>query len=253
MNDAIPRGYRTGECCFTTLVWRNGLPATWPLHLQRLARDCHSLAMPLPDLAALPGLIAKEAAAVAGPARVRIDAVAIGGAWREPPLSTALLVTAQLAAQEQLQAPPLRLVTLANELATGDALAAVKRPDPRRRLRLERARDAGADDALVLCAQGHAVATAAAALVIGIGDRWLTAPESCGGVASTTVAWLAARDRRLQRAELTPDILANAEFALACNAVWGGRAVAAIDGRSLADPPREILQQLRAAVGALQS
>jgi 4-amino-4-deoxychorismate lyase len=46
--DFADRGFQYGDGTFTTATVRQGVPLFWPLHLERLKRDCQKLLIPFP-------------------------------------------------------------------------------------------------------------------------------------------------------------------------------------------------------------
>ncbi|WP_366852206.1 aminotransferase class IV, partial [Phenylobacterium sp.] len=46
------RGFTLGYGLFETVLWAEGAPAHWDVHVERLERGCRALGLPLPDRAA---------------------------------------------------------------------------------------------------------------------------------------------------------------------------------------------------------
>jgi branched-chain amino acid aminotransferase/4-amino-4-deoxychorismate lyase len=236
------RGLTLGDGLFETLLARDGrLVAPGP-HLERLAAGCGVLGLPAPDRAKALALM-EQALSVAGlasgRAAVRLTLTAgSGGRGLDRPaaIQPRLFATAALSprptgpvhltmstVRRNAGSPASRLKTLAyldNVLARRDAIAA------------------GADEAVMLNAQGELACAAAANLFWVRDGRLFTPALDCGVLAGTMRAAVMAEAERLgvlvEEARAGPEALSGAEGVFLTNSLIGVRAAASLDGRAVA-------------------
>jgi len=236
--DPGDRGFLLGDGAFETMRLAGGAVRRWPAHRRRIARALDTLAIAPPDwveieagFAALADANDLDEAVI----RLTVSRGALGRGFEAPDGEAGtVLITAAARSDPpdavnlaQIDAPrrdPASLATRFKPIGYGDNLHA-------RRL----ARAAGADMALMLSSAG-AVSCADCANIIWLSGRSFVAPgPEAGALAGTTRDALIeiAKDRGLRRTEAADLPLKHAEAALVCNAVMGGVAVSAIDGKRL--------------------
>jgi branched-subunit amino acid aminotransferase/4-amino-4-deoxychorismate lyase len=246
--DQVPvddRGLTLGDGLFETILADRGRLVRFDRHLARLVQGCGviGLAPPAPAEArtaalqalALAGLTDQRAAA-----RLTWTAGSGGrGLDRPQPASPRLVASA---APAPASSQPLRLATAAirrNETSPASRLKTLAYID--NVLARRAAREAGADEALMLNTAGE-VACAAAANIFWIeAGRLFTPSLDCGvlaGIARATVLesaaglGMAAAETRAGRAAL-----AQAEAIFLTNSLMGPRGVCELDGQAFADHP----------------
>jgi branched-chain amino acid aminotransferase/4-amino-4-deoxychorismate lyase len=239
------RGLTLGDGLFETVLARCGELVRLGAHLDRMIAGCAVLGLPEPDRAEAERLM-RQALAAAGlgdeRAAVRLTLTAgSGGRGLDRPdaLTPRLLATAAAAPRPQApavlvtarvrrnhQSPAARLKTLSyldNVLARAEA------------------REAGADEAVMLNARGE-LACAAAANLFWIADGRLFTPAlGCGvlpGIVRGEVLAAAAElGAPVQAVRAGPEALAAAEAVFLTNALIGLRPVARVDGRACQPSP----------------
>ena len=242
------RGDHTGERVCTTLAWHGGAPPTFALHVARLQRDAAQIALPAPDLHDLARVLAAQCN---GPTRMRVEIVADGGeALLERPLRSVLRVTCVPLPPLADQAAPARLLPVAVGLSGASPTAGAKLAAlPQHLLARHSAIAAGFDDAALLCADGHVVETAIAALLYGLPNGAIgVAPAQCGHVRSTTVQGFGAVVPLVEVALQLADF-ATIQWMLMANAIIGARPVGQLGPHALGPPPPALVEQLHQIVG----
>jgi len=237
------RGFTLGHGLFETVLWADGALAHWDAHVERLERGCRVLRLPPPDRVAFRAAADAAVAAAGSPERaaVRLNwSAGSGDRGLDPPADPQPRLTASAAALGP-PAGPARLVT-----------AQVRRNDrsPTSRLKTlsyldnvlarAEARDAGADEALMLNTAGE-VACAAAANVFWVRhDEVFTPDLDCGvldGIMrGQVIAACHALGVPVQEVYANLGRVAGAPMFLT-NSLIGVRRVANLDGRELPGSP----------------
>lgn len=237
------RGLLLGDGLFETLWVRDGVPADWAAHMERMALGCAALGLPAPDLdgalaAAQEAL--RQAGLLSGPAALRLTWTAgSGGRGLDRPaeavprlFATAAPLTPSL---DPLQVITARTRRNASSLTSRHkTLSYLDNVLARREARL-----VGADEALILNTDGHVACASAANLFWLTQGRLLTPALDCGVLPGVTRAQVLQRASQggLETAEvmLGPDALDGAEAIFLTNSLMGVRPVWSLDGRRL-DP-----------------
>ena len=177
------RGFTLGHGLFETVLWTDGVPAHWDAHVERLERGCRALRLPSPDRERLhkAALVALDAVGSPIRAAVRLNwSAGSGDRGLDPPSDPQPRLTASAAA---LGPPPgpAKLVTAQvrrNDRSPASRLKSLSYLD--NVLARAEAREAGADEALMLNTAGE-VACAAAANVFWVRhDEVFTPDLDCG-------------------------------------------------------------------------
>ncbi|MCG9916422.1 MAG: aminotransferase class IV [Phenylobacterium sp.] len=237
------RGLLLGDGLFETLWVRDGVPADWAEHMDRMALGCTALGLPAPDpdtawTSAQDAL--RQAGLLSGSAALRMTWTAgSGGRGLDRPAEAIPRLFAT-AAPMTPSLGPLHVITArvrrnASSLTSRHkTLSYLDNVLARREARL-----AGADEALILNTDGHVACASAANLFWLSQGRLLTPALDCGVLAGVTRAQVLQRalEGGLETAEvkLGPDALAGAEAIFLTNSLMGVRPVWSLDGRRL-DP-----------------
>lgn len=238
------RGLDFGDGLFETLLLINSEPLLLELHLQRLQRGLDALGFP-------------DCLAQAREQLLKASLSIQARGWHR----TALRVTVSRGQAERGYAPPVqatpRIIISATELDPGQngmppaaslvladirwstqpALAGLKHLN-----RLEQvlaageARNAGADEALMLDQQGNVVSVSSGNLFFVLGDRLLTPAISHCGIAGTRRdcvirRWGPAMGLAVEEVTVTPAQLASAHEVFYSNSLVGLRPVASFQGK----------------------
>lgn len=237
------RGFTLGHGLFETVLWEANALAHWDAHVERMVRGCRVLRLPLPNAEDMrrAALVALDAAGSPIRAAVRLNWSAGSGArGLDPP--------------DDPQ-PRLTAIATASALPKGGvalATAKVRRNDRSPAARLKslsyldnvlaraEARDAGAEEALMLNTAGE-VACAAAANVFWVRhDEVFTPSLECGvldGIMRREViAACHALGLPLQEVFTNPGRISGAPMFIT-NSLIGVRPVASLDGRELPASP----------------
>lgn len=231
VDEAAPEPPWVGWGVFTTVGCDRGRPLLWPRHRARLAASVEvvapALATPLPTAAELAALL--RTAGLAGPARLRVVV-----RRASPASSWSMEASATAATGVGPHAPPLRLATVRWETApewTGHKTLARLAWDEARR----RARRDGADDALLVAADGHVLETSVANLLARFGDLVVTPPAPARCLPGVLRGWLLEHLPGLGLAVEVRDLgvaeLATADEVWTSNSVRGVTRVAELDHR----------------------
>lgn len=235
------RGLTLGDGLFETVLANAGALVALEAHAARLARSCVVLGLPPPTLDDLRAA-ATEALAVAklsaSRAAVRLTWTAgSGGRGLDRPetLSPRLFATAAPAPRVDA---PLTLATAAvrrNETSPTSRLKTLNYLD--NIIARRQARDAGADEGLMLNSHGQ-VACAAVANIVWLRQGVLYTPAlDCGALAGIVRAEMTAaagrRGLRVEEVRAEPNALFQAEAVVVTNSLMGARLVTALDGRAL--------------------
>jgi branched-chain amino acid aminotransferase/4-amino-4-deoxychorismate lyase len=237
------RGFTLGHGLFETVLWTDGAPDHWDAHVERLERGCRVLRLPTPDRAAFRAAAdaALEAAGRPQRAAVRLNwSAGSGDRGLDPPTAPQPRLTASAAA---LGPPPgpARLATAhvrRNERSPASRLKSLSYLD--NVIARAEAREAGADEALMLNTAGD-VACAAAANVFWVRhDEVFTPDLACGVLDGVMRREVIAACQRLgmpvQEVFTNAGRIAGAPMFIT-NSLIGVRAVASLDGRELPGSP----------------
>jgi len=233
------RGFTLGHGLFETVLWTDGAPANWDAHVQRLERGCGVLRLPVPEPSALRDAADAAFAAAGRPKRaaVRLNwSAGSGDRGLDPPGDPHPRLTATASA---LGAPPspARLVTAQvrrNDRSPASRLKTLSYLD--NVLARAEAREAGADEALMLNTAGE-VACAAAANVFWVRHEEVFTPDlDCGVLDGIMRGQVLAACHELgvpvQEVFATPGRIGWTPMFLT-NSLVGVRPVASLDGRDL--------------------
>lgn len=237
------RGFTLGHGLFETVLWESNTLAHWDAHVERMARGCRVLRLPAPraDDLRRAALVALDAAGSPLRAAVRLNWSAGPGArGLDPPDDLQPRLTATAAAS----APPKGPVSLAT--------AKVRRNDRSPAARLKslsyldnvlaraEAREAGADEALMLNTAGEVACCAAANVFWVRHDEVFTPSLECGvldGIMRREViAACHGLGLPLQEVFTNPGRIAGAPMFIT-NSLIGVRPAASLDGRPLPSSP----------------
>ena len=250
--DLVPaddRGLMLGDGLFETILAVDGEMVRFEAHLARMARGCEAIGIAPPDastaraaaLAALKAARAKE-----GRAAVRLTLTSGSGRGldRAFPSEGRLLATASASAPVS---GPVSLATADIRRNQTSPLTRVKSLSYLDNVLARRqAREAGADEALMLNTRGE-IACAAAANLFWIHEGRLFTPAlECGVLEGILrgVAIAAARDMGIEVVETAAQLpaLEHAEGLFLTNSLIGVRAVGALDGRPA--PASRLVEEL---------
>jgi branched-subunit amino acid aminotransferase/4-amino-4-deoxychorismate lyase len=249
------RGLLLGDGLFETLAADQGRLIQFDEHLARLTRGCAVLGLPAPDPVAARAA-AQDAIAAAGldgrRAAVRLTWTAGSGGRgleRPDPVVPRLLAAASPAT---IPAGPAVLVSVDIRRNEHSPLSGVKSLAYLDNVLARRAaRDAGADEALMLNTAGEA-ACASAANIFWIAEGRLHTPAlTCGVLAGVVRAAVieaaAALGVVVVEARAGPEALQAAEAVFLTNSLIGVRAVSGLDGRAFGEHP--LVARLAEALG----
>ena len=239
MIDPADRGFTLGDGLFETVAAEDGVLRDVGRHLDRMAAGCAVLGLPAPDRAEAERLMQLAlGAGRPGQWAVRLTLTAGSGGRgldRPDPLSPVMVATAAPAPRP---AGPARLVTSSVRRNDGSPASRLKTLAYLDNVLARReARDAGADEAVMLNTRRQVAGAAAANLFWIIGGELFTPALDCGVLDGITRADLIGRARSLgvvvHEVEAGPERLAAADAMLITNSLIGLRAVASLDGREL--------------------
>jgi branched-subunit amino acid aminotransferase/4-amino-4-deoxychorismate lyase len=219
-----------------------------------MAAGCLILGLPAPDPAAAARLMRAalaDAGLVEGRAAVRLTLTAGSGGRgldRPEPAAPRLVATAAPAPPPM---GPARLATASVRRNDGSPTARLKTLAYLDNVLARReAREAGADEALMLNTRGQVACAAAANLFWIEGETLVTPALACGVLAGPTrarvLAAAAALGVRMRETAEGPEALAKAEGLFLTNALIGVRPVDALDGHGV--PPHPLAARLAAAI-----
>jgi branched-chain amino acid aminotransferase/4-amino-4-deoxychorismate lyase len=235
------RGFTLGHGLFETVLWTDGAPAHWEAHVERLERGCRALRLPVPDRAAFRATADAALAAAGDPKRaaVRLNwSAGSGDRGLDPPSDPQPRLTATASALGPAPGPA-RLVTAhvrRNDRSPASRLKSLSYLD--NVIARAEARDAGADEALMLNTAGE-VACAAAANVFWVRHEEVFTPDLDCGVLDgimrrEVIAACHALGLPVQEVYANLGRVAGAPMFLT-NSLVGVRPVASLDGRDLPD------------------
>lgn len=244
--DPTDRGFALADGLFETMRARDGRVLRLERHWARLSEGARLLDIPLPLDA--PGLAAAArelllANGVArGEAALRLTLTRGPGprGLLPPERSTPTLLLAAFPAPEP--APPVRAVLVKgvrrNELSPASRIKSLAYLD--QLLALREAVAAGGEEALLCNTAGRLACASTANLFLVVEGRLWTPSVGEGALPGVTRAVLLERARAqgilAVEAEVPRHLLARAEEIFTTNALRGIRAVASVDGRSIAGP-----------------
>lgn len=222
--------FAEGRGCYTTARW-TGRGVRWlERHVERLCRDARALGLPPvdPDTARAALRELGRAAFGDGEGVVRLQASRDGDGGLHlvgvpRPLGPEPAAWRAIVAPFRHEGPgPCAGAKLSSRLVPA--------------LAVEAARAAGADEALLLDADGRLVEGARSNVCVVRADGALLAPDPArGGVAGVTIALVRERVPALCTADVEAAALASAREIVALNAVRGARPVVLLDGRPVGD------------------
>jgi branched-chain amino acid aminotransferase len=246
---ADDRGLLLGDGLFETILAIDGVPQAWDAHLARLERGCEVIGIEPPHPAAAKTLAERamaQAGQASGRAAVRLTFTAGEGRGleRQIPPSGRLIARASPAPRP---GGPAGLETVAIRRNPTSPLSRIKSLSYLDNVLARRqARDAGADEALMLNTKGELACAAAANLFWVRSGRLYTPALECGvldGIMRGLVIE-AARAMSVEVVELAAplDALEAAEAVFLTNSLIGVRPVGRLDGRTLPSSP--LVQEL---------
>ncbi|MBX7248780.1 MAG: aminotransferase class IV [Caulobacteraceae bacterium] len=238
------RGLLLGDGLFETLLWRDGELVDLDLHLRRLGRGCAVLGLPVPTLDQVLGAVARSLGKrAAGRCAVRITYTAgTGGRGldRVEGLSPTLLASASQAPEPGGDASLVTVAVRRNEGSPASRIKGLAYLD--NLLARREAREAGADEALMLNNRGQVACAAAANLFWFEGARLCTPALDCGVLDGTVRGRVLsqAADLGLEAVEVSAGrpVLDQARGLFLTNSLIGMRRVSTLDGRHVAPDPR---------------
>ena len=238
------RGLLYGDGLFETVAFHNGRSALWPLHMARLAEGCRRLGLPPPDA----DLLAEESRALLDGCSRAVIRLGLtrgrGGRAYFPPAQpepTRILIMRDfpedfVAQRERGLAMHTSTVRLPAGAPATDHLGGIKHSNRLDQVLIASGcSDYGAEEALVLDADGMIVEGLAGNLVV-VRDRQMIAPgPHPAAVAGVALEWL----RRAAGPDLLERPFAAAELGRddalwVINSVQGPRRVCTLDGHGLA-------------------
>ncbi|TAJ67939.1 MAG: 4-amino-4-deoxychorismate lyase [Phenylobacterium sp.] len=247
------RGFTLGHGLFETVLWADGRLGQWDAHVERLERGCRALRLPTPDRATFRAAADAALAAAGSPKRaaVRLNwSAGVGDRGLDPPAELQPRLTA-IAAPLGPPPGPARLATAhvrRNDRSPASRLKTLSYLD--NVIARVEARDAGADEALMLNTAGE-VACAAAANVFWVRhDEVFTPDLDCGVldgiVRREVIAACHALGVPVQEVFTNAGRIAGAPMFIT-NSLTGVRPVASLDGRELPGSP--LIAAIAKAVG----
>jgi branched-chain amino acid aminotransferase/4-amino-4-deoxychorismate lyase len=227
----------------------------WAAHLERLARGCTALGLPLPDAAAVAKDAAAAVAALGAPrTAVRITWTAGSGGRglvRPDPLEPRLIVSA--AAAPPLQTPAAMIISNVRRNAGSPASRLKTLSYLDNVLARRQALAVGVDEALMLNGEGR-LACASAANLFWIGQGRLFTPALHCGVLDgimrgQVIEAAAAMGVVVEEVAAGAAALAGAEALFITNSLIGLRGVRELDGRAYGE--HSLVEALRTALAEL--
>jgi branched-chain amino acid aminotransferase/4-amino-4-deoxychorismate lyase len=239
------RGFLLGDGLFETLLWRAGELVQFEAHAERLIAGCAALSLPAPEREALhaAAVAAVKAAGLdAGRAAVRLTWSAGSGGRgldRPDPVRPVLYAAA---APSPPPAGPAALATAEVRRNDGSPTSRLKTLNYLDNVLARRqARAAGADEALMLNAQGEVACAAVANVFWFEGERLVTPALECGVLAGVvraqTLRAAAALGLEAVEARAPRERLDAAAGVFLTNSLIGLRPVSSLDGRAVAPHP----------------
>lgn len=250
------RGLLLGDGLFETVLAQSGRLIAFEAHAARLVAGCAVLGLPAPA----PATLAKASQAALKSAGLELARAAVRWTWtsgsggrgldRPEAVTPRLLVTA---APSPAPSGPIRLITATVPRNAASPAARLKTLSYLDNVLARReARQAGADEALMLSTQGHIACAAAANLFWIVEGRLFTPSLDCGvldGIArAATLEAARSAGIVIEEVQARSDVLAGAEALFLTNSLIGVRAVIRLDDRVLTDHPmtRELAERVRA-------
>ncbi|MBX3485634.1 aminotransferase class IV [Phenylobacterium sp.] len=234
------RGFALGHGLFETILWNDHHPGHWDAHLDRLARGCKVLGLPVPDRIACRNVVeaALEVADRPHRAAVRLNwSAGAGDRGLDPPSRFEPMLSASAAKLGPTPGPAsmVTAVTRRNDRSPASRLKTLSYLD--NVIARGEARKAGADEALMLNSRGK-IACAAAANVFWIVEDVLYTPAPEAGVLEGIMRAEVLRAARRSGVKVRvvrgarPVVLEDAPVFLT-NSLTGVRRVARLDGRAV--------------------
>jgi branched-chain amino acid aminotransferase/4-amino-4-deoxychorismate lyase len=241
MIPADDRGLLLGDGLFETLLAVDGRLVRFERHLERMRRGCAVVGVRAPEEPVARAAAARalnQAGLLSGRAAVRLTLTAGAGRGLDRPFPAAGRLIAQASASAPPAPRPLSLATASVRRNQASPLSRVKSLSYLDNILARReARDAGAEEALMLNGSGE-LACAAAANLFWVQDGRLVTPAlECGvldGIFRAVVIEAAeAMGVQTVQTASSPEALGRAEGVFLTNSLIGVRPVGALDGRPL--------------------
>ncbi len=226
----LDRGFAYGDGIFRTMVIRNGVPASWPLHYQKLVADCAVIGIVCPSaellMSDLQQLFSPEEIAVA---KIMITRGEGERGYAPPAVTMPLRVIIKSALPQYAEANYMAGVYLhvcETRLAHQTKLAGVKHLN---RLENVMARMEWQDDTLfdglLLDQQGNVIECTMSNIFARLGDKLITPDLSQCGVAGITrqriIGLAATLDLSIEVTQLPLTRLLQADEVIICNSLYG--------------------------------
>ena len=233
---AIPpedRGLLLGDGLFETMLATDGALPHMAAHLDRLAAGCQTLNLPF-DRAEAERLV-RAAAPAQGRFAVRLTLTAgVGGRGLDRPAAPVPRLFATAAPAPPVTTPATLIVaqTRRNEGSPAARLKTLSYLD--NVLARAEAREAGADEAVMLNNRGEVACAGAANLFWIVGDRLFTPRLDCGVLAGITRARVLAR-RPVEEVAAGVEALEAADAIVLTNSLIGARPVSRLGQRPFAE------------------
>jgi 4-amino-4-deoxychorismate lyase len=232
------RGLQFGDGLFETLAVFDGRPTLWDAHMRRLERGCVRLGLPLPD----PALLAEDAdrvctGGVDGVLKILWTAGPSERGYRRPPVlqPTRIVRYTPRASRGDLSA--WRLVLCTHRWSDNPVLAGIKHLNRLDQVLARAEVDrAGADEGVMLAADGRVVSGTMTNLVLQHGRQLTTPRITTAGIAGVVRGLLLETADRLgadaRESDIVIDSVHDADAVFACNSLVGVVRIAEMDGRA---------------------
>ncbi|HEY7901124.1 MAG TPA: aminotransferase class IV [Caulobacteraceae bacterium] len=242
MTEIPDRGALLGDGLFETLLWEGGRLVDFSAHARRLILGCAALGLAAPSEAQMRSAALEVARTVAvDRAAVRLTWSALGGRGLERPEPCPGRLVGSASPAPEGRAPA-RLATAAIRRNASSPAARLKTLSYLDNVLARRqARQGGADEALMLNAEGEICGGAAANLFWFEGATLVTPALACGVLAGTVRARVLAQAAELglhaREAHAPASALTAATGLFLTNSLIGVRPVANLDGRPVPAHP----------------
>ncbi|HKX58673.1 MAG TPA: aminodeoxychorismate lyase [Steroidobacteraceae bacterium] len=243
--DPRDRGLLYGDGLFETMAVTAGRPRFLDWHLERLGRGARALGFPPPDFDLLRAEIARVVAAERGVVKLVLTRGPGERGYRpprEPSPTRIVMALPGPTSPANESGSGLRLGWCRTRLSRNAALAGLKHLNRLEQVLARAEWDDGAmDEGLMQDDRGQVISATQANLLARIGGAWVTPVlDECGvaGVMRRAFrGWSAGRGTPVAERSLGVGEVCAAESLILTNALIGARAVATLDGRSLAIDP----------------
>jgi branched-subunit amino acid aminotransferase/4-amino-4-deoxychorismate lyase len=253
------RGLLLGDGLFETILWTQGRPALFEAHVERMTRGCAALGLPAPATDALLTAalrVMTDAGLQDRRAAVRLTwSAGSGGRGLDRPAEPSPRLIAS-AAPSEIPTMPARLVTASVRRNEGSPTSRLKTLAYLDNVLARReARQAGADEALMLNNLGEVACATAANLFWFEGERLVTPALACGTLDGIMRAQVleAARGLGIEtiEARVGPGVVGRGAGLFVTNSLIGVRPVGWLDGEAVAEHAG--VARLSRAVSAISS